>query len=823
MKKIVIVGGVAGGASIAARLRRLDEFSEIVLFEKGECISFANCGLPYHIGGVIQSRDSLIVQSVEEFHHKFNIDIRNLTEVIDIDKNKKTVKLKEVTTGKVYTETYDKLIISTGAQPVVPSIPGLNEAKNLFTLRNIPNMDDIIAFIKNNQPKHATVIGGGFIGIEMMENLRHLGMQVHLVEMAPQVMAMFDFEMAQIIHKKIIEQGVGLILNDGVKQFEDEGKKIVLQSGAVIKTDLIIFAIGVRPDNELAKRAGLELTQKGYIKVNENLQTSSPDIYAIGDVIEINNIVTGKDFAAALAGPANKQARFVANHIYGIDDKYEGSLATSVAKIFDITVGSTGINEKTLKQLGLNYKAIHIHPANHASYYPNSTVINLKVLFNPETLEIYGGQAVGGEGVDKRIDVLATAIYSKMKVTALKNLDLAYAPPYSSAKDPINIIGSIADNLTRGLVQTIQSTEIQDLAAKGAFVLDVREEAEYILENLPGSINIPLSVLRERLSEIPKEEEIYVYCAVGQRGYAASRILMQNGYHVKNLDGGLKSYSCVLDHNGSQICFTVTDDLGVPLKENKPGAEVDRNEQVKASVFIDACGLQCPGPIAKVYQGLKDINDGEVIEVKATDPGFYKDIAAWTDKTKNTLINLTKENGVVTAFIRKGQKDFQKGLEVKEDKNGTTIVVFSEDLDKAIAALIIANGAASMGKKVSLFFTFWGLNILRKPKKVKVKKSFIEKMFGKMMPRGMKKLPISKMNMGGMGPKMIRYIMKKKNVDSLQTLLSNAMSMGVHITACAMSMDIMGIKPEELIDGVDIAGVATYLADTQDANHNLFI
>ena len=825
-KKIIIIGGVAGGATTAARLRRLDEFAEIILIERGEYISFANCGLPYHIGKVIPSRDSLVVQTVEDMHQKFNIDIRNFSEVIDIDKKTKKIVVTNLKDNTTYEETYDKLVISTGSQPIKPPIPGINEAKNLFTLRNIPDMDVIIKYIEENKPRKAIVIGGGFIGVEMMENLHHLGMQVSLIEMAPQVMGMFDYEMAQMIHQKIVENNVGLVLNDGVKSFDQEGKKVTLASGLTIMTDLIIFAIGVRPDNILAKKAELALTERGSIKVDEHLLTSDKDIYAIGDVIEVENQVTHQSMSAALAGPANKQGRYVANHICGIKDKYKGTLATSAAKIFDVTVASTGANEKTLKQLGLPYKAIHIHPTNHASYYPGSSVISLKVLFNPETEEIYGAQAVGGDdGVDKRIDVISTAIYAKMKVTDLKDLDLAYAPPFSSAKDPINMVGFVAENIMSGLVDTITWQDMQELASKGSYILDIREKAEYVLEYLPGSINIPLSELRQHLDEIPKDQEIYVYCHVGTRGYTATRILKQLGYNVKNLDGGFKSYSCVFDHEGSEICFTLTDDLGIPVvdKEKQAQAIPVVNDQ-KVSLSVDACGLQCPGPIVQVYKAMQNIEDGNILEVRATDPGFKKDIKTWAEKTGNTLINVESENKVITAYVQKGtQKQIKQGLEVKEDKNGTTIVVFSQDLDKAIAAFIIANGAKSMGKDVSLFFTFWGLNILRKPKKVKVKKSFIEKMFGRMMPRGTQKLPISNMNMVGMGPKMIKGIMKKKNVDSLQTLMKTAMDMGVKVTACAMSMDIMGIKEEELIDGIEIAGVATYLGDTQEANHNLFI
>lgn len=814
--KIIIIGGVAGGATTAARLRRLDEFAEIVLFERGEYISFANCGLPYHIGGIIESRDALVVQTVEDMHKKFNIDVRNLSEVTQIDTHSKRVVVKDLKTQKSYTETYDKLVISTGSQPIKPPIPGIDLASNLFTLRNIPDMDAILTYIHDHKPKHATVIGGGFIGIEMMENLHHLGLSVSLIEMAPQVMGMFDFEMAQIIHQGITDQGVELILNDGVKSFDQGGKQIVLSSGKIVNTDLILFAIGVKPDNYLAKAAGLALSDRGLVKVNERLQTSNPDIYAIGDVIEVPNRVSNQTMMAALAGPANRQGRIVANQICGIDETYEGTLATSAAKIFDMTVASTGLSEKQVKSLGFLYKVLHIHPSNHASYYPGSEPISIKVIFNPETEVIYGAQAIGGQGVDKRIDVLATAMYANLKITSLKNIDLAYAPPYSSAKDPVNMVGYVAENIIKGLTKTVTWSEIQELAAKGAYILDIREQAEVMVNYMSGSVHIPLSVLRSRLAELPKDETIYIYCQVGTRGYTAQRILMQHGFNAINLDGGFKSFSCVFDPNGSEVCFYPVNELGDPVEKSKP-IEAQSSQSIK---IVDACGLQCPGPIMKVYQTMEMMQPGDVLEVKASDPGFMKDIQTWAIKTGNTLINIQKEQKTITAKL-------QKGTPIKttqsSPQNGSTIVVFSQDLDKAIAAFIIATGAKSMGKDVSLFFTFWGLNILRKPRHPKLKKSFIERMFGFMMPKGPNHLPISNMNMMGMGPKMIRGIMKKKHVDSLQTLMVNAQAMGVKITACAMSMDIMGIQKEELIDGVEIAGVATYLGDTQSSNHNLFI
>lgn len=820
MSKILIIGGVAGGATTAARLRRIDENAEIIMFERGEFISFANCGLPYYIGDIIKSRDALLVQTVEGMSKKFNLDIRTFSEITKINPTDKNVEVKNLQTGETYKESYDKLVLSTGAMPVKPKIKGISDAKNLFTLRNIPDMDQIKDFINHKKPKKAAVIGAGFIGIEMAENLHHLGMQVSLVEMADQVMTSVDYEMAQFLHHHIIDQGVRLILNNGVKSFENEGKKVVLANGDELEADLIIFAIGVRPENKLAKDATIEIGKKGGIIVNEYLETSVSDIYAIGDVIEVIDSVSKMQTLIPLAGPANRQARIVANNIAGIKEKYEGTQGTSVAKIFDYTVGTTGNNEKYLKAINAKYDVIHIHPGSHAGYYPGSSTVSMKVLYNPETEEILGAQAVGMDGVDKRIDVLATAIKSNMKITELKNVELAYAPPFSSAKDPVNMIGYVAENKKKNLVHTIQYNRINSLVKQGAFLLDVREEIEYELGTIQGSVNIPLGELRNRLNEIPKNKTIYVFCQVGIRGYLGTRILLQNGYDAINLDGGYKTYSNVYSEK-THPTDVETDDFGTikmasPLKE-------ESLQDVKISLEVDACGLQCPGPIVELYKSLETLNDGEVLEIKATDPGFKTDVKKWTDKTGNTLISLNSENKVLTARIKKGSKVVNLENKVVQDKENSTIVVFSQDLDKALAAFIIAQGAATMGKKVSLFFTFWGLNILRKAKKQRVKKTFIEKMFGWMMPRGPKKLPISNMNMAGMGPKMIRSIMKKKNVDALDVMIGKAKELGVNIQACAMSMDIMGIKKEELIDDIEIVGVATYLGDTTEANHNLFI
>lgn len=545
MKKIVIVGGVAGGATAAARLRRLSEQYEIVMFERGEYISFANCGLPYYIGEVITDRKKLLVQTVEGMSKRFRLDIRNFSEVTAIHRDRKTVSVKNVQTGEEYEETYDILLLSPGAKPIVPPIPGIEEAEALFTLRNVPDTDKIKAYVDEQKPKHAVVIGGGFIGIEMAENLVERGMNVTLIERSNQVMAPIDYEMATIVHTHMQEHGVQLILEDGVQAFEHNGRRIVLTSGQVLETDMIILAIGVQPESQLAKEAGLELGIRGTIKVNEHLQTSDPNIYAIGDAIEVKNYIHGFETFVPLAWPANRQGRLVADHIHGIDAKYNGTLGTAIAKVFDLTVAATGNNEKTLKQLGIPYEVVHIHPMSHASYYPNAQQMTLKLIFDKETGNIYGAQAVGKDGVDKRIDVIATAIKGGLTVRELPDLELAYAPPFSSAKDPVNMAGYVASNIIDGMAETVQWYEIDDIVANGGFLIDVRTPGEVARGAIRGSINIPLDELRERLSELPKNKTIYVTCQVGLRGYLATRILQENGFAAKNLDGGYKLYASV--------------------------------------------------------------------------------------------------------------------------------------------------------------------------------------------------------------------------------------------------------------------------------------
>ena len=816
-KKIVIIGGVAGGATAATRLRRLNETDQIILLEKGEYISFANCGLPYHVGGVIKERDNLLLQTVEGMHAQYDLDIRNFSEVTKINPETKSVTIYHHQTKETYEERYDQLILSTGAKAIVPPITGLATATNVFSLRNIPDMDQIQAYIKTQNVQTATVIGGGFIGLEMMENLVELGIDVQLVEMAPQVMPNVDFELAQQIHQQINLHGVNLILNDGLKEIQEAGKRLVLTSGQVLQSDLTILSIGVTPENTLAKEAGLTLGFRGGVKVDHHFQTSQKDIYAIGDMIEVTDFVTQEATHVPLAWPANRQGRLVADVLNGLPIHYPGTAGTSVAKVFELTIAATGNSERLLKQKGIDYQAIHLHPNSHAGYYPGASPIHLKLLFDSSG-KILGAQAIGTKGVEKRIDVIATAMRFGAKADELASIELSYAPPYSSAKDPVNLLGYTADNLLNQRVRTFQWHEVDALLEKQAFFLDIREEFELATGKLADPTWIPLNQLRQRLTELPKDKMIYVYCQVGQRGYNAARLLMAHGFEVKNLDGGYKTYKQAkyqlkLVTPKAQAVSTQT--TNAPIT-NQPKAPM---------IELDACGLQCPGPILKVKQAIDQMEDGQQLKIVASDFGFSADIAAWCENTGNTLLSSDLTNNQVNVLIEKGQVGssdvpvLTEGV-LRETKEGATMVVFSGEMDKVLASMIIASGAAAMGKDVTIFFTFWGLSAL---KKQRIKKSGLAKMFDMMLPKGAASLPISSMNMGGLGNKMIKHVMKQKNVESLPKMIEQANQLGVKFVACTMSMDIMGIEPAELYDFVEYGGVATYLGDSESANLNLFI
>lgn len=817
--KILVVGGVAGGATAIARLRRLSEEYKLIMVERDEYISYANCGLPYYIGDVIKDKQKLQVQTVNGMKSRFNVDIRTKSEVIAINKEEKSVTIKNLVTGEEYKESYDKLILSCGAKPLKPKIPNIEECDNVFTLRNIPDTYRIKEYVTSKNVKNAVVIGGGFIGVEMAENLRELGVSVTLVEKQRQVMRNFDYEMAQIIHEEINVHGINLILNDGINQFAESGKTVILDSGTKIPTDMTIMALGVVPENTLAKNANLKLGQRGHVVTDNNFNVfdaedkKEEDIFAIGDMIEVINPLDNSPYAVPLAWGANRQGRLVADYISGIKIKPSKIMGASVIKVFDLTAASTGASEATLIEKKIEYKAIHAHRANHASYYPNSSNIALKLLYGKDG-RILGAQAVGREGTEKRIDVISTVMRLNGSVFDLSDLELCYAPPYSSAKDPVNILGYIAENIESGIYSMAYAQDIDKIIESGGLLLDVRTPFEYENGHIEGSLNLELDTLRDNLDKITvsKDTPIYVTCRVGLRAYMAIKILRANGFtKLYNLSGG---YSTYLNYK-YQTHFT-------DVKEEKVEKEGNDNESHASEVKeIDVTGIQCPGPLMATFKELSSMKAGEVLKVVASDCGFTADIKNWCKTNGHKLLDLQVGGGKYTAVIEKG--DGGKSNMVNISQQNATIVVFSGEIDKVIASMIIAQGAAAQGKDVTMFFTFWGLNALRKDNKVSVKKNLIEKMFGVMMPRGAEKLPLSNMNMGGIGQKMIKSIMKKKNVDNVSLMINKAKEAGVKMIACTMSMDLMGIKAEELIDGIEYAGVATYISKNENVGTTLFI
>ena len=816
-KKYLIVGGVAGGATAAARIRRLTEDAEIILFEKGAYISYANCGLPYYIGGVIEERDRLFVQTPEAFGKRFNIDVRTRSEVIAIHPEKKQVTVRSAE-GKEYTENYDKLLLSPGASPVVPPLPGI-QSEGIFTLRNVDDTDRIKAYMTTHQVRRTVIVGGGFIGLEMAENLKHAGSQVAVVEMAPQVMGPIDYSMAALVHQHLQQQDVKLYLEQAVERFSREGDELTVyfKSGISLKADMVLLSIGVRAETRLAQEAGLKLGEMRGIWVDAYLQTSDADIYAVGDAIEYPNPITGKPWLNFLAGPANRQARIVAdNMVLGNRIHYEGAIGTSIAKVFDLTVASTGLPAKRLKQMGIPYLSATIHNGSHAGYYPGSLQMDIKITFSPTDGKLYGAQIVGYDGVDTRIDQYALAIKQGATVEQLTRLEHAYAPPFSSAKDPVAISGYVAGNILSGKMTPLYWREMQQADKSQVTLVDVRTPDEYALGTIPGAINIPLDNLRERLADIPENQPVYLFCGVGLRGYLASNILKSKGYpDVRNLIGGLKTYNAAT--------ATIKTPEGFVCDTTTHACPASSCMCDKSIIKVDACGIQCPGPILKLKQAMDVLAVGQQLEVRATDAGFPRDAEAWCRTTGHKFLGKRAEGGIQIVEIEKAAPQVVEATQPQTSEQGKTLILFSDDLDKTLATFVLANGAAATGKKVSIFFTFWGLNAIKKVRKPKVKKDIFGRMFGWMLPADSTQLALSKMNMLGIGSKMMRYLMRKKGVDSLETLRQQAIDQGVEFIACQMSMDVMGIKREELLDNVTVGGVASYMERAEQANVNLFI
>lgn len=814
--KVLIVGGVAGGASAAARLRRNDEHAEIILFERGDYISFANCGLPYYIGDVIQEKSKLTLQTPESFRERFRVDVRVGSEVTAIDTQKRQVTVRRTSDGTIYQESYDKLLLSPGADPLRPKLPGFGN-KKVFTLRNIPDTYAIKDYCDIEKPQSAVIIGGGYIGIEVAENLHRLGISITIIQQTDHILPPADADMAAQLHNHMREKGVVLRLNTSVQEITEtcDGLALQLSDGSLLNTDFAILSAGVAPESQLAKEAGLQTGMRGAILVDDTLKTSNDNVYAVGDAIQVTDWVSGTAAYIPLASPANKQGRIAADNICGKEVRYEGSQGSSVLKVFDLTFASTGLSEERLKAMEMPYRKSFTYSPSNASYYPGGLPISLKLLFAPDGGRILGAQAVGYHGVDKRIDVIATVLRLGGTVQDLTKLELCYAPPFSSAKDPVNMAGYTAENILEQRFQPFYPEDVPGIDLQKALLLDVRTKEEFENGSIPGAVNIPLDSLREEWKRLNKNQPIYLFCQIGLRGYLASRILTQNGFtQVQNLSGG---YQLWREIQNDRHCSAPASG-----SSKEAAAACSPCGSTEKTLVVDACGLSCPGPILEVHKALEQCDDGTILTVKATDPAFARDIQGFCKRTGNQLLNSDFDGKQFCVRIRKGSVS-PAAETVPASGHDKSIIVFSGDLDKAIASFIIANGAAAMGRDVHMFFTFWGLNILRKPEKVAVKKDALSRMFGRMMPHGSRKLGLSRMNMGGVGAKLIRSVMQNHNIQSLEDLMNEAMKNGVQITACTMSMDVMGIRREELIDGIEYAGVASFLADAEVSDTNLFI
>jgi len=653
MKKVVIIGGVAAGASAAARLRRLKEDYEIIMLDKGSYVSFANCGLPYYVGNVIKDRESLELMTPQRFLERFNIDVRIHSEATSIDREKKLVKVMDIKKGEEYLLEYDYLILAPGSTPLIPPFSGLEYVPS-YSVWTIPDAVKVRDFVDKYKIKNAVVVGGGFIGLEMAENLVGKGVRVKIVEMLDQVMPPIDKEMAQFIHQELILNGVCLVLEDPVDSFgrtNTDKPYVKTKSGRRIDTDLIILAIGIKPQTNLAKEAGLKLGNRGHIIVNESMQTSDPNIYAAGDAVLVKHLQTKESVAIALAGPANKQGRIAADNIAGKNSKYNGILGVSVVKVFDMTVASVGLTEKQLKGTETEYEKIYVHPNNHASYYPGAVPLAFKLIFETPTGKVLGAQVVGGPGSDKRIDVISTIIKMGGTVFDLEELELTYAPPYGSAKDPVNMAGFVASNFLRGDMPIQQWHNIKEFKIKGGILLDVRSVEEFQARNIQGSINIPIEELRDRMNEVPKGKPILTYCEVGYRSYLATRVLLQNGFdEVYDLTGGFKTY---------EMANTTTEEIVNACGGSESIIEELVKEKAVESteyVEIDCSGMTCPGPLNAMIKSLETLPESKELKVYATDPGFKSSVEAYVKLNEAVeLIHLGKEEGKIVAKLRKGK------------------------------------------------------------------------------------------------------------------------------------------------------------------------
>jgi len=843
-KTIAIVGGVAGGASAAARLRRLDEHARIIMLERGNDISFANCGMPYYIGGEIREREKLKVHDKNSLAALLNIEILTNSNVSGLDLQNKTLEYQQ--NGQTHTLAFDKLILSPGAKPIHPSLPGADDTR-IKTLRNLADMDAIKAAA--TQAKKAVIIGAGFIGLEMAEQLHALGLQVSIVELQQQILPQLDAEMTNELVEELVNRGINLYLGDGLKQFQATPQQLVveLNSGTQLECELCILSIGVSPENNLAKQAGLALGARGHIQVNQFQQTGHPDVYAVGDVCESNDALLGGPSALALGGPANRQGRIAAEHIVqqNSSSPYRGNIGTAIVRVFDKTAGVSGYTLKRLAASGIEHDFVIVNAAQHASYYPGASNLQMLLSWEKATGRVLGAQISGSDGVDKRLDVMATALAAGMKIEQLAQLELSYAPPFGNAKDIINIAAFAALNKRDGLIDFVYELPEDDSAR----IIDVRPREVAELRPLQHAINIPLSELRQQLAGLDADKNYVVACNLGKTSYFAARILAQHGLRVKSLGAGLGFYFNKQRHTPQNLLKQAKqaslNGCNSPAENSKQNHSDCMNsnscntpqapalpEQATAGsasqnvLQVDCRGLACPGPIVRLKQQLEQNPEAGTIEVLAEDSGFISDIKAFA-KSYNLAITASQSERRPYSFTLQRQPAHSPGSTSTQDagpaRKGVSLVVFSNDMDKLLAALVIANGALAMGGKATLFFTFWGLSALRKQPERAVSKDFMGRMFGWMLPKNMDKLPLSRMNMFGMGAPMLKMRMRDKNLPNPAGLLQEARAMGLRIVACTMSMEAMGITKEELIDGVEYGGVADFLDSAGQTATNMFI
>ncbi|MBU4213348.1 MAG: DsrE/DsrF/DrsH-like family protein, partial [Actinobacteria bacterium] len=773
----------------------------------------------------IKDRSRLLLQTPESLRESLDIDVRNGVEVLSIDRAAKTVRARVRDTGEEYDAPYDRLALAPGADPVRPALPGI-DLPSVHVLRRIGDMDAIKRAVDGDGgPKraggiaHAVVIGAGYIGLEMAENLHERGVSVEIVEMADQIVPPLDREMTTAMENYLRAHGLTLHLGTAAAAFttrSDGRTQVELRDGTFLTTDLVVMAAGVRPNVTLATAAGIELGPRGGIAVDAHMRTSDPSIWAAGDAVEVRHTVLPDTWLIPLAGPANRQGRVAAENMCGRDTTYTSTQGTSIVKVFDMVAGATGASEKQLAAAGIDYLTVQTHPHGHAGYYPGTAMMDVKLLFSPTDGTILGAQISGFDGVDKRLDVLATALRAGMTVHDLEQLELAYAPPFGSAKDPVNMAGFMASNVLLGDLQLWYAKDWPQ-AVEGTRIIDVRGPDEFEMWHLPGAENVPLCRIRAASADWDTSTPIRLYCAVGFRSYLAYRALVQRGFtDVATLSGGMTTFRAYHHVAPSEV------DTATPVISYAETASSAKPAASGVVVDLDCTGLACPGPIMALRKEIEHLAPGDEVLAHVSDPGFRLDAPAWAATNGHELLELVPEGpGYVARFRKGGGAPAGRAVPAKQKK---TFIVFSGDLDKVLATFIIANGAVAMGEEVAMFFTFWGLNALRRPNAPAVgDKSMLDKMFGAMMPSGPDKLKLSQLHMLGAGTKMMKKVMTDNKVPSLPELIASAQAGGVKIVACTMTMDLLGIDRAELIDGVELGGVATMLGDANDSNGTFFI